>query len=266
MVHHLLPERPFFNVSFISSDQYLESSDRTELPCIPQQFDSRELRHLLLDQHPCVEVSGSLILTSGSKNDPWISSLQCRSIFSVPSEESSNYLLMTVSILVSPLQRVSPKLFLPLGSALPLWRTFQHRSEFWSMMWFDHRIRMELKLQRYTFRVFCKLLCPRQVRIVHRFRSTLLHKFPFHLEVTCVPCIKIDSSLHSVTEEHGRIVQRRPNSNLLHSTIWITSGLLVVFFFFKSSLVILQKVSLSRFFGLHFCKTRLSKTFLFHLI
>ena len=64
---------------------------------------------------------------------------------------------------------------------------------------------------------------------MHRFRSTLLHNFPFHLEVTCIFGIKIDSSLHSVTEEHRRIVQLRPNSNLLRRIIWIVSGLLVVF-------------------------------------
>ena len=64
---------------------------------------------------------------------------------------------------------------------------------------------------------------------MHRFRSTPLHNFPFHLDVTCILGIKIDSSLHSVTEEHRTIVQLRPISNLLRSTIWITSGLLVVF-------------------------------------
>ena len=54
-------------------------------------------------------------------------------------------------------------------------------------------------------------LCPRQGRIVHRFLSTLLRNFPVHLEVTSVLGIKIDSLLHSVMEEHRRIVQLLPN-------------------------------------------------------
>ena len=81
-----------------------------------------------------------------------------------------------------------------------------------------------------------------------------------HLEVTCILGRKIDSSLHSVTEEHGRIVQLRPNSNLLRSTICITSGLLVVF---KSSLIFLQQVSSSLIIGLDFSNRRSNKNFLF---
>ena len=69
-------------------------------------------------------------------------------------------------------------------------------------------------------------------------RSTLLHNFPFHLEVTCIVGIKIDSSLHSVMEEHRRIVQLRPKSKLLRSTIWITSGLLLVFQIFARNFAI----------------------------
>ena len=68
---------------------------------------------------------------------------------------------------------------------------------------------------------------------MHRFRSTLLRNFPFHLEVTCILGIKIDSSLHSVTEEHRRIVQLRPNSNLLRrhnlDNFWSSGSLFQIF-------------------------------------
>ena len=134
-VHNLLTERlstsPLTNAGPCSIFVLLRLSNilnpLIELPCISQQFDHKKYRHLLLDQLPCVEPIEWWILTSWSNEGPWIFSLQCRSIFSVSSEYSSNCLLITVSILVSPLQRVSPKLFLLLllGSALPLWRTFQ---------------------------------------------------------------------------------------------------------------------------------------------
>ena len=52
--------------------------------------------------------------------------------------------------------------------------------------------------------------------------------FARHLEVMCVLGIKIDSLVHSVMEERGCVVQSRPTSNLLRSTIWITSGVLAV--------------------------------------
>ena len=58
--------------------------------------------------------------------------------------------------------------------------------------------------------------------------------------------MKIDSSLQSVTEEHRRIVQLRRNSNLLRSTIWITSDLLVVFKVFARNLAIGFLVALHR--------------------
>ena len=81
---------------------------------------------------------------------------------------------------------------------------------------------------------------------MHRFRSVLLRNFPFHLEVMCILGIKIDSSLHSGTEEHRRIVQFRPNSNLLWSTILIISGLLVVFQIIARNLAIGSPVALHR--------------------
>ena len=59
-----------------------------------------------------------------------------------------------------------------------------------------------------------------------------------------------------MTEEHRSIVQRRLISNLLRSTVWITS---VFWKFFKSLLVFLQQVSLSLSTGLRFCKRRLCK-------
>ena len=61
---------------------------------------------------------------------------------------------------------------------------------------------------------FANFLCPRQGRIVHRFRSTLLHNFPLRFEVMRILGIKIESSLHSVTLEHIRIVQLRQKFKL----------------------------------------------------
>ena len=92
-----------------------------------------------------------------------------------------------------------------------------------------------MKLHNAVSSVFlAKFLCPRQGQIV----STLLHKFTFHLEVTCILCMKIDSSVLLVMEEHRGIVQHRPISNLLRSTTWITSGLTVVFQTFARNLAI----------------------------
>ena len=48
--------------------------------------------------------------------------------------------------------------------------------------------------------------------------------------------IKIDSSVYPEMEEHRRIVQLLPNSNLLRSIIWIVFGLLVVFQIFAHNL------------------------------
>ena len=53
--------------------------------------------------------------------------------------------------------------------------------------------------------------------------------FARHLEVMCIFGIKIGSLVVSVMEEHRCVVQSRPSSNMLRSTFWITSGLLVVF-------------------------------------
>ena len=66
--------------------------------------------------------------------------------------------------------------------------------------------------------------------------SILLHNFSLRLEVLRIVGIKIESSVHIVTEEHRRIDQLLPNSKLLRSTIWIASGLLVVFQIFGCNL------------------------------
>ena len=62
--------------------------------------------------------------------------------------------------------------------------------------------------------------------------------FARHLVVMCVIGTIIDSLVLSVMEEHGtlvRIVLFRQDSNLLRSTIWKISGLLVVFRIFTSA-------------------------------
>ena len=101
---------------------------------------------------------------------------------------------MTVLVLVSLLQRVSPKLSLPLGSAWLLWQiylsiafTIRIQDTVWS--W---KQRLNLKLQYCIFRCDCKtFLCPRRGQIAHCF-----------------------------TEEHRRIVQFRLISNLLRSIVF----------------------------------------------
>ena len=81
-------------------------------------------------------------------------------------------------------------------------------------------------------------------------------------------CIKIDFLFLLVTEEHGSIVQSRPSSSLFRSTIWITSGPLVVFFvfFFKFSLIFLQQVSRRSSSAWTSATEKLNKNFLFRRI
>ena len=85
---------------------------------------------------------------------------------------------MTVLILVSLLQRVSPKLPLPLGSAGLLWHICQYRSQFLSKIRFDLETKIELELQCCIFRSERKLLCPRLGQIVHCFGSTSSIRVP----------------------------------------------------------------------------------------
>ena len=65
---------------------------------------------------------------------------------------------MTILILVSLLQRVSPKLSLPLGSAWLPWQICQCRSQFESKIRFDLETKIEPELQYCVFRCDCKLL------------------------------------------------------------------------------------------------------------
>ena len=123
---------------------------------------------------------------------------------------------------------------------------------------------MELHLQFRIFLLICKLLCPRRVRIEHCFGCTLSRMFPRHLEIMCILGIKIDSLVLSVMEEHRSIVQSRPRSILLRSTIWITSG--SFFFFFEFSIIFLKQVSPSLIIGLDFFNKRLNKNFLLRRI
>ena len=76
---------------------------------------------------------------------------------------------MTVLILVSLLQRVSPKLSFPLGSAWFLWQICQYRSQFESKIRFDLQTKIEPELQYCIFRSDCKLSCQRLVQKVHFF-------------------------------------------------------------------------------------------------
>ena len=95
-------------------------------------------------------------------------------------------------------------------------------------MRFDLETKIELELQYCIFRIDCKLLCPGLGEIVHCFGSTVLFEFLLDLEATYILGLKIDFLFLLVTEEHGRIVQFRPISNLLRSIVWITSGLLTI--------------------------------------
>ena len=79
-VHHLLTERlstcPLTNTEpcsiFLMFCLTIILNPLIALPCIYPQFDHKELRHLLLDQLPCVEVIEWWILTLVNNKDHWI--------------------------------------------------------------------------------------------------------------------------------------------------------------------------------------------------
>ena len=131
-------------------------------------------------------------------------------------------------MLVSLMHRVSPKLSLPLGSAWFLWSICQYHSQLESKIRFDLQTKVEPELQFCILRCDCKLSCPRQGQIEHCFGSTLWYEFFLVLEAPYILGIKIDFLFLSVTEEHRRMIQFRLISNLLRSTVWVISGLLII--------------------------------------
>ena len=156
-------------------------------------------------------------------------------------------------ILVSLLQRVSPKLSLPLGSAWFLWQICQYRSQFESKIRFDLQTKIEPELQYCIFRSDCKLSCQRLVQKVHFFG------FFWNRGNGC----SRQKDWFASPLGDGREQKNCPISTilkLLGSIVWITSGLQTI-----SQIVphILATSFLSPFMGLQFCDRRLSKNFLF---
>ena len=135
----------------------------------------------------------------------------------------------------------------------------QYRSQFESKIRFDLETKIEPELQHCIFRCDCKLLCPRLGQIVYCFGSTLWYEFLLDLEASYFLGIKVDFLFLLVTEENRGIVQSRPNSNLLRSTIRIIFGSLVVFRIFAH---ILATSLPSLIIGLDFCNEKLNKNFL----
>ena len=137
---------------------------------------------------------------------------------------------MTVWILVSLLQRVSPKLSLPFGSAWLHWQICQYRSQFGSKIRFDLETKIKLELQR----------CISPLWLQTFFLSDT---GPNRTLLWIHPLIRVPSwSRGIVYARHwdwfpsslgdGRAYKNCPFrliSNLLRSIVWINSGLLISF-------------------------------------
>ena len=124
--------------------------------------------------------------------------------------------------MVSLLQRVSPKLSLPLGYAWHLWR-IQDTVRSWNKDW-----------------TWTSILC-----LALWLQTFMSETVPNRtLEASYILGMKIDSLLLLVTEEQKRIVQFRLISNLLRSMVKITSGLLTIFLIVARILAIDSPVAL----------------------
>ena len=168
---------------------------------------------------------------------------------------------MTVLILVSLLQRASPKLSLLLGSAWGFSDKFVNTVN-------NSNPRFGLILQQ---RLNLKFNTVSSVVIANFYvrgwaKSYIASDPPFDTSSFLISRHRTFSEKTSISffswwrKEHRIFVQVRLISKLLRSTVWITSGLLTIFQIVARILAASFPVAL---IGLHFCKKRLCNNFLF---